>query len=166
MSRIFIKAERLALSLAVVAGLGFSAPVHTRKSMTVSKSVVRQAQDELRDEGYYKGRVDGMVGPQTRRALVAFQHMNNIPMTGRLDSKTITTLGITTTSTGEASRMRQLSPSSQPSEQPTGQTQQPTGQTQQPSEQQTQPMEQQNQPSQQQTNPPSQSNPSTPYDEE
>jgi len=159
MSRTFIKAERLALSLAVVAGLGFSAPVHTRKSMTVSKSVVRQAQDELKDEGYYKGTVDGMMGPQTRRALIAFQHMNNIPMTGRLDSKTVSTLGITTTSTGEASRMRQPSPSAQPSEQPTGQTQQPT-------EQQTQPMEQQNQPSQEQTNPPSQSNPSTPYDEE
>ena len=159
MNRILIKAERLALSLAVVAGLGFSAPVHTRKSMTVSKSVVRQAQDELKDEGYYKGTVDGMMGPQTRRALIAFQHMNNIPMTGRLDSKTVSTLGITTTSTGEASRMRQPSPSAQPSEEPTGQTQQPT-------EQQTQPMEQQNQPSQEQTNPPSQSNPSTPYDEE
>ena len=38
--------------------------------------------------------VDGKIGPQTRAALVAYQHQHNLKATGRLDTATGKSLGI------------------------------------------------------------------------
>lgn len=47
------------------------------------------AQSILRDMGYYYGCVDGIMGSQTRRALIRYQCDHGLPHTGCLDSRTI-----------------------------------------------------------------------------
>lgn len=53
-----------------------------------------KAQSKLAGLGYYKGTVDGNYGPQTAQAVQQFQADNNLPVSGRLDLKTLSSLGI------------------------------------------------------------------------
>lgn len=55
---------------------------------------VREAQRALRDLGYRPGPVDGVVGRQTKEALVKYQRSQKIAVTGRLDSETMVRLDI------------------------------------------------------------------------
>jgi peptidoglycan hydrolase-like protein with peptidoglycan-binding domain len=48
---------------------------------------VADVQLALADRGYYRGRIDGIMGPQTRSAIRAFQRNNGLPVTGRLDRR-------------------------------------------------------------------------------
>ncbi|PWU11301.1 MAG: hypothetical protein C5B51_02850 [Terriglobia bacterium] len=97
------------LAIAVAAGLsGSPALAHSRNSANryetssginstrtnPSTSQVKQAQDELKDEGYYKGPVDGAQRVQMRAAVRQFQRDWKLPQTGRLDQKTLKTLGV------------------------------------------------------------------------
>lgn len=50
--------------------------------------VVAQAQATLNELGYQSGKVDGLMGPQTRAAITRFQVASGIPATGTLDAKT------------------------------------------------------------------------------
>jgi His-Xaa-Ser repeat protein HxsA len=43
---------------------------------------------------YYTGRLDGVMGKQTRGSLMAFQADSGIEITGRLDTPTLNALGI------------------------------------------------------------------------
>ena len=54
--------------------------------------VVRDAQQALRERGYYRGVVDGVVGPITEAAVRGFQRDQNLPVTGRLDTQTVQNL--------------------------------------------------------------------------
>ncbi len=51
-----------------------------------------EAQIALSREGFSCGPIDGVLGPQTRAALQAFQTRENLPVTGRLDRATRDTL--------------------------------------------------------------------------
>ena len=51
-------------------------------------------QQELAGLGYYHGPVDGVIGPETDRAIRWFQSMNKIPVTGRIDNATLRALQI------------------------------------------------------------------------
>lgn len=55
---------------------------------------VRQAQEQLKKEGDYTGKVDGIYGPQTRAAVEKYQKSQNLPASGKLDSQTSAKLGI------------------------------------------------------------------------
>jgi hypothetical protein len=57
-----------------------------------SRTQMRQAQQQLRAEGLYKGRIDGRMGPRTRRAVLAFQQQHNLNATGTLNQQTISAL--------------------------------------------------------------------------
>lgn len=57
-----------------------------------SRGELRQAQQQLRAAGLYKGRVDGRMGPATRRAVMAFQQQHNLNATGTLDQQTLSAL--------------------------------------------------------------------------
>lgn len=62
-------------------------------SMNVSAAVsndddVKEAQQTLRDKGYYPGPIDGILGSRTRVALRQYQKDENLPVTGRLDADT------------------------------------------------------------------------------
>lgn len=68
-----------------------SAPQHS----SASGSTVQSAQQALQQGGFYKGTVDGKMGPHTRQAIRSFQQSKGLHATGRLNQKTLTALGVT-----------------------------------------------------------------------
>ena len=51
-------------------------------------------QKELAKLGYYHGPIDGMIGPETRKAIRWFQSEDKLPVTGLIDSATLKGLQI------------------------------------------------------------------------
>lgn len=62
-------------------------------SQDLSLMTVR-VQAALMRLGFYDGDIDGLLGPKTRAALIAYQKANGIPQTGRMDIVTLSELGI------------------------------------------------------------------------
>jgi peptidoglycan hydrolase-like protein with peptidoglycan-binding domain len=54
----------------------------------LSKDDIRWAQFKLHMIGFYDGSLDGVVGPETKRAILGFQKSNSLERTGRLDQRT------------------------------------------------------------------------------
>ena len=52
------------------------------------KDDIRWAQLELRNRGLYQGSLDGVLGPETKRALDQFQGANGLDRTASLDAQT------------------------------------------------------------------------------
>jgi len=59
-----------------------------------SPEVIRKVQETLNARGYKAGAPNGTLGETTRGALRAFQKSENITVTGRLNSRTLSALGI------------------------------------------------------------------------
>lgn len=59
-----------------------------------SQQDVRQAQQALKEQGQDPGPIDGIMGPQTRRALREFQEKQGLEQTGTLDAETRRALNI------------------------------------------------------------------------
>jgi hypothetical protein len=57
-------------------------------------SLVAQLQSRLAGRGYYRGAVDGVMGPQTRRAIRAFERANGLPVDGLIDDQLLSTMGL------------------------------------------------------------------------
>jgi peptidoglycan hydrolase-like protein with peptidoglycan-binding domain len=55
---------------------------------------LRAAQQALQARGYEVGPIDGIIGPQTRSALEAFQRKNSVPISGAADEPTLKALGL------------------------------------------------------------------------
>jgi peptidoglycan hydrolase-like protein with peptidoglycan-binding domain len=62
-------------------------------SSPASSPTVRYAQETLQDRGYYDGRITGVIGPRTKRAIERFQQHNHLPVTAELDRTTLAGLG-------------------------------------------------------------------------
>lgn len=60
---------------------------------TGSSHDIRQAQEQLKQQGLYKGRVDGKMGPETAQAISKFQEKNGLPQSSQLDQQTMAKLG-------------------------------------------------------------------------
>ncbi len=60
----------------------------------LSQDEIREVQTVLIEKGLLKGRADGMFGPETREALIAFQKREGIEATGSIDTRTVTSLGL------------------------------------------------------------------------
>ncbi len=100
---IFNQCKHVALTIAVAAGMvGLTIPQALAWGTSASRSTVRSAQTQLKNDGYYKGHVDGLDGPLTHAAIRRFQRANNLAVNGRLDRQTRTQLGLPVS--GEASR--------------------------------------------------------------
>jgi peptidoglycan hydrolase-like protein with peptidoglycan-binding domain len=54
----------------------------------LSKDDIRWAQVELHTRGLYSGSLDGVIGPQTKRAVAEFQKTNGLKQTATLDQQT------------------------------------------------------------------------------
>src|SRR5262249_33197208 len=59
-----------------------------------SHTRIRQAQRQLQEEGFAPGRIDGVLGSQTRVALQQYQAKRGLPRTVELDEATSRALGI------------------------------------------------------------------------
>jgi hypothetical protein len=57
-------------------------------------STVAAAQEQLARQGYYQGEIDGIFGPETRRAIMRYQSDHGLRVTGRLNMDTLQTLGL------------------------------------------------------------------------
>src|SRR5229473_6684842 len=65
----------------------------------VIKNEITKMQETLRDKGHYLGKVDGLLGLQTRAGIRAYQKAENLPITGQVDSRTAEGLGVRPEST-------------------------------------------------------------------
>lgn len=71
----------------------FSASFYQPAPVRVNRRIIAGAQYDLMTRGYYRGRLDGREGGETTFAVRAFQSSAGLPMTGRLDAKTLQALG-------------------------------------------------------------------------
>jgi peptidoglycan hydrolase-like protein with peptidoglycan-binding domain len=62
--------------------------------VTASQETIVAVQKELTQLGYYHGQVDGLIGPQTERAIRWFQSVDKLPVTGQIDDSTLKALRI------------------------------------------------------------------------
>lgn len=65
------------------------------------QSDIKQAQEALRDKGYDPGKIDGHMGPQTRRAIGQYQRAEDLQVTEHLDAQTAAKLGVEQESVGD-----------------------------------------------------------------
>jgi peptidoglycan hydrolase-like protein with peptidoglycan-binding domain len=56
--------------------------------------VIADVQAVLQEMGYYRGDVDGLLGPLTREALTAYQADNGLNATAAIDQPTLDSLGM------------------------------------------------------------------------
>jgi Putative peptidoglycan binding domain len=56
--------------------------------------VIANVQAALQEQGYYNDAVDGLIGPNTRAALRAFQRDRGLPITAAIDGPTLQALGL------------------------------------------------------------------------
>ena len=59
-----------------------------------SKQDITKAQEALMKKGHNPGSIDGIMGPQTRKAIRAFQGANGLEQSGRLDPETADKLAV------------------------------------------------------------------------
>jgi len=71
-------------------------------SANTQNQVIKAAQEKLKASGYYLGPVDGLTGPKLRSAIENFQRDNALPVTGKLDTKTVGKLGVDNRSSSDA----------------------------------------------------------------
>jgi len=56
--------------------------------------VIANVQSALQQQGYYRGEVDGLIGPQTRGAIADYQRDHGLYTTSTIDQPTLQSLGI------------------------------------------------------------------------
>jgi peptidoglycan hydrolase-like protein with peptidoglycan-binding domain len=78
---------------------------HWINAANLSKDDVRWAQAELHYVGLYNGSLDGVMGPETQRALVGFQKSNGLERTATLDQQTADALTGNTDGIGQGSSL-------------------------------------------------------------
>jgi len=59
-----------------------------------SQDEIKTVQEALKGKGNDPGPVDGIMGPQTQKAIREFQQASGLKTTGRLDAETATALGV------------------------------------------------------------------------
>jgi hypothetical protein len=59
-------------------------------------STVAAIQERLARQGYYRGQIDGVLGPATHRALMSYQRRNGLRATGSLTGETLQSLNLRT----------------------------------------------------------------------
>jgi peptidoglycan hydrolase-like protein with peptidoglycan-binding domain len=75
-------------------GTGMQAGKESRSAGKWSKDKVKAVQEALKSKGFDPGEADGVVGRRTGQALREFQKSQNLQVTGRIDDKTASALGV------------------------------------------------------------------------
>lgn len=66
----------------------------SQQRLSLDQDTVRQLQEQLQNQGYQVGQIDGVMGPRTQQALTSFQRDQNLQATGQPDQQTMAALGI------------------------------------------------------------------------
>ena len=66
----------------------------------ITPATIKQAQQQLKSQGFYRGPIDGKMGRQMKTALSQFQRRNGLQQTARLDRQTLDRLMGGTATTG------------------------------------------------------------------
>ena len=82
--------------------------------MGASQEQVKSVQQALKDKGHDPGAVDGKMGPKTQAALRDFQSKEGLKASGRLDTDTMSKLGVEAKA-GAAAGGSSTTPSASPS---------------------------------------------------
>jgi len=72
----------------------YDAPIYSGKHAEPPDKVIADVQAALQEMGYYKGEVDGLIGPLTRDALTKYQTENGMTVTAVIDEPTLDALGM------------------------------------------------------------------------
>ena len=72
----------------------YDGPIYVGHSAEPPDKVIADVQDVLQQMGYYKGEVDGLLGPLTREALTAYQADQGLAQTAAIDEPTLDSLGM------------------------------------------------------------------------
>jgi hypothetical protein len=56
--------------------------------MHMSRAEIADVQQKLQADNLYNGKIDGMLGPETRRAIADYQKQNDLRVTANLDRQT------------------------------------------------------------------------------
>ena len=74
---------------------GHHAARHSHATQS-SRAEIRDVQQKLQADNLYHGNIDGIVGPETRRAIAEYQKQNGLRVTANLDRQTMDSLAGTT----------------------------------------------------------------------
>jgi hypothetical protein len=73
----------------------YSSPSYTySRSYGYDDDTAVDVQRALKRRGYYRGTIDGDIGPGTRSAIRAYQADRRLPVTGRIDGSLLRSLGV------------------------------------------------------------------------
>jgi len=72
----------------------YDGPIYVGHRAEPPDRVIADVQAELQEMGYYKGEVDGLLGPMTREALTAYQADQGLATTAAIDEPTLDSLGM------------------------------------------------------------------------
>jgi hypothetical protein len=72
----------------------YDAPIYVGRTAEPPDRVIADVQAILQQQGYYRGEVDGLLGPLTREALTAYQRDNGLYTTAVIDEPTLASLGL------------------------------------------------------------------------
>jgi hypothetical protein len=72
----------------------YDGPIYVGHRAEPPDQVIADVQAELQQMGYYRGEVDGLLGPLTREALTAYQADNGLIQTAAVDEPTLDSLGL------------------------------------------------------------------------
>ena len=72
----------------------YDGPIYVGQRAQPPDQVIADVQAELQQMGYYKGEVDGLLGPLTREALTAYQTDQGLAATASIDEPTLDSLGM------------------------------------------------------------------------
>ena len=72
----------------------YDGPIYVGRNAEPPDRVIADVQAILQQAGYYRGEVDGLLGPLTREALTAYQADNGLYTTAAIDEPTLSSLGL------------------------------------------------------------------------
>jgi chemotaxis protein histidine kinase CheA len=72
----------------------YDAPIYVGQHAEPPDKVIADVQAVLQEMGYYKGEVDGLLGPLTREALTGYQADQGLTATAVIDEPTLNSLGM------------------------------------------------------------------------
>ncbi|MGI8432935.1 MAG: peptidoglycan-binding domain-containing protein [Chthoniobacterales bacterium] len=72
----------------------YNGPIYAGRQALPPDRVIADVQASLQEMGYYKGEVDGLLGPLTREALTGYQSDNGLYTTAAIDEPTLDSLGM------------------------------------------------------------------------